>query len=127
MSPAIMGQGRVSLHCLTKPGFVIQLHPSLEVLQTHCVTSWLQVLLTDSACLLLPASPLAAITMHSGSVNTQVKTHPFQKLCLIQDTHVLYPSEFVGSHFHYSSMHLNATLHMFLNFKYVCISSPTRF
>lgn len=90
-----MGQMRVSLPCLTKPGFVIKLHPSLVILQTCCVTSWPQVLLTDSACL-LPASPLAAITMHGGNVNTQVKTHPFQKLYLIQDTQVLYPFEFCG-------------------------------
>lgn len=114
-----MGQGRVSLHCLTKQGFVIQLHPSLEILQTRCVTSWPQVLLTDSACLLLPPSPLAALTMHSGNVNIQVKTHPLEKLYFIQDTHVLYPSEFVGSRFHYASMHLNAALYMFLNFKYI--------
>lgn len=85
----LMGQVRVSLHCLTKQEFVIQLHPSLVILQTHCVTSWPQVLSTDSACLLLPASPLAVITMHSGNVNTQVKTHPLEKLGLIQDTQVL--------------------------------------
>ena len=64
--------------------FVIQPHPSLEILQTYCVTAWLQVLLTDSAWLLLIYTLLAAITTCSRKGHTQVKTHPLQKLYVIR-------------------------------------------
>ena len=84
---------------------------------------WQEIIMRDNVWKL---TDCAAVCLSFHDCNSW-RIHPFQKLCLIQDTHVLYPSEFVGSHFHYSSMHLNATLHMFLNFKYVCISSPTRF